>query len=102
MIIEKKNDRTAVVIPAGKIDVTNSNLFKEKLIELYQENFNEIIIDFTNVSALDSSGIGKLLVFYKKLKDRGGTLSIINVKHDNIRHLLDMLCLDKVININWD
>jgi len=102
MQIEKKDERTAVIIPAGKIDVTNSNLFKAKLTELYQEGFNDIIIDFTDVNTLDSSGIGKLLVFYKKLKDRGGTLSIIHVKHANIRHLLDMICLDKVINITLD
>lgn len=102
MIIEKKSKLTAVIIPKRKIDVTNSNLFKEKFTKLYEEGFNDIIIDFTNVNTLDSSGIGKLLVFYKRLKERNGTLSIINVKHENIRHLLDMICLDKVINIVWN
>ncbi|NLX90652.1 MAG: STAS domain-containing protein [Firmicutes bacterium] len=102
MKVEKKDNLTAVVVPAGKIDVTNSNLFKEKLTQLCDEGFKDIIIDFTNVNALDSSGIGKLLVFYKKLKDKGGTLSIINIKHENVRNLLDMICLDKVINIVWN
>lgn len=101
MKIERKNKLTAIIIPAGKIDVTNSNLFKEKLTQTCEEGFKDIIIDFTNVNTLDSSGIGKLLVFYKKLKDKGGTLSIINVKHENVRNLLDMICLDKVINIVW-
>lgn len=102
MEIERKSKQTAVIIPAGKIDVTNSNLFKEKLNQLFEEGIKVIIIDFTNVNALDSSGIGKLLVFYKKLKEKGGTLSIINVKHENVRNLLDMICLDKVINIVWN
>ena len=65
MKIERKNKLTAIIIPAGKIDVTNSNLFKEKLTQTCEEGFKDIIIDFTNVNTLDSSGIGKLLVFYK-------------------------------------
>lgn len=102
MKVVKTEEGQGLIIPEGKIDVTNSHHFKARLAELFDEGVNEITVDFTNVDALDSSGIGKLLVFYKKLKDRGGSLSIINVKHKNIQHLLDMIRLDKVINIDWD
>lgn len=98
MIINKNSDY-ATVIPKGQIDITNSGELKEALLALMDEGFNMITLDFTNVNAIDSSGLGKLLLFQNKLRERQGELQIINVHNDYIRKMFSMIYLYKVIKI---
>ncbi len=95
----KRNGNQAVVIPDGRIDITNSQDLKKKLLDIFDEGFDEIVIDFSNISSIDSSGLGKLLLFHKKLKERGGELRIINVGSDYVKKMFSMIHLNKVINI---
>ena len=95
----KKNENEVIVIPEGKIDFSNSEDFKEKLLDVYEEGYNEIIIDFSNISSIDSSGLGKILLFHKKLKDRNGDLKIRNITSDYVKKMFNMIHLDQVVNI---
>ncbi len=95
----EKNGNQAVVIPDGRIDITNSQDLKKKLLDIFDEGFDEIVIDFGNISSIDSSGLGKLLLFHKKLKERGGELRIVNVSSDYVKKMFSMIHLNKVINI---
>ena len=95
----EKNGNQAVVIPDGRIDITNSQDLKKKLLEIFDDGYDEIVIDFSNISSIDSSGLGKLLLFHKKLKERGGELRIINVGSDYVKKMFSMIHLNKVINI---
>ncbi len=99
MRVEKKSDNLAVIIPNGRIDITNSNELKQKLLDLFDEGCNYITIDFTNVTGIDSSGLGKLLLFQKKLKERDGELKIVNISSDYVKKMFNMIHLYKVINI---
>lgn len=100
MRVEKQGNNTAVVVPDEIIDITNSKELKEHLLTLYEEGVNLITFDFSNVTAIDSSGLGKLLLFQKKLKERDGELRIINVNSEHIRNTFNMIHLYKVINID--
>lgn len=93
-------DKNVVLKPKGRIDVVNSQNLKQELLDLYNEGISEIIIDFSEISSIDSSGLGKLLLFQKKLKERGGQLKIINVTNDYIQNMFKMIHLDKVIKID--
>ena len=95
----EKNGNQAVVIPDGRIDITNSQDLKKKLLDIFDEGFEEIVIDFGNISSIDSSGLGKLLLFHKKLKERGGELRIVNVSSDYVKKMFSMIHLNKVIDI---
>ncbi|OIJ10232.1 anti-anti-sigma factor [Anaerobacillus arseniciselenatis] len=101
MIMEQiKNGNSKVtLIPEGRIDVVNSQNLKQELLNLYNDGVNEIIIDFSKITSIDSSGLGKLLLFQKKLKERGGELRIINVTNDYIQNMFKMIHLNKVIKI---
>ncbi len=95
----KTDDKAVVVIPEGSIDISNSQGLKEKLLELYDEGYNTITIDFTHVNAIDSSGLGKLLLFHKLLKERHGELRVSNVTNENVSRMFRIIQLDKVIKI---
>ena len=56
--------------------------FKEVLTNLIDEGKKEIIIDFSDVAFIGSSGIGKLLLAYKRLDDLGGKIYIISLNKD--------------------
>ena len=98
MQIKKKNNK-AVVTPAGRIDITNSQDLKKELLDIYDEGYEQIVIDFGNITSIDSSGLGKLLLFHKKLKERDGKLRIVNVESDYVKKMFSMIHLNKVIDI---
>ncbi|MCK8824820.1 STAS domain-containing protein [Fuchsiella alkaliacetigena] len=99
MQIKKEEGYKATITPESRIDITNSQDLKEDLLAIYEEGYEEIIIDFTNVDSIDSSGLGKLLLFHKKLKERDGKLRIINVSSDYVKKMFKMIHLNKVIDI---
>ncbi|MEC9490703.1 MAG: STAS domain-containing protein [Halanaerobiales bacterium] len=93
-------DSSKVVIsPQGDIDFSNSQQLKEVLLQVFEQDFKQVILDFSEVESIDSSGLGKLLLFQKKLKEKGGTLIIRNVKSDYIKNMFEMIHLNKVIEI---
>lgn len=88
-----------VISPAGNIDFSNSQELKDELLELFEQDYKKVILDFSEVESIDSSGLGKLLLFHKKLKEKNGTLVIRNVESDYIKNMFEMIHLKKVIEI---
>ena len=99
MQIKRLGGGKVVVMPEGRIDLSNSHLLQEKLQMLCEEGFNIITLDFTQVASIDSSGLGKLLLFQRKLKEQGGEVRIINISSEYIRGMFEMIELGKVIKI---
>lgn len=58
----------------------------------------EVLMDFENVSFMDSAGIGMILGRYKTTKMIGGTFNITNVK-PSLKKVLEMSGILKVIPI---
>ncbi len=101
MEIKKENingDRV-IVSPVGEIDFTNSQELKDSLLDLYEDGYTEITVDFSEVDSIDSSGLGKLLLFHKKLKEKDGKLNIQNIESEYISNMFEMIHLHKVIEI---
>ncbi len=90
-----------IILP-DKIDLTNANAFKRDLQTLYDQGYNLIMLDCSSLTIIDSAGLGSLIMFQKKLKQRGGELKLINVNHSYIRHLFDMIELNRIIKIESD
>ena len=63
---------------AGIIDTQGSEALKRTFEELKIADIKELILDFGKVLYIGSSGVGKLLMFYKKLTTNGGRLRIEN------------------------
>lgn len=59
-----------------------------------------LILDFSTLSFMDSSGIGVVLGRYRALRDRGGSLAVIHM-NEHISRIFHMSGMDKVI-INLD
>jgi len=90
---------TARVIIVGDIDDDGANKLKAKLVELAGQNLTEVIFDFAKVRFIGSTGIGKMLLFYKNLAAKGGRLSVVNMNED-LHTMFSVIKLDKVFNIS--
>jgi len=74
---------------------------KQKLREATGKK--HVILDFSGVDFIDSTGLDMIVMLYKKLKDKGGTLKLENVKSDiyqmfdvsGLRHLVEIHRLEK-------
>jgi len=58
----------------------------------------KVIFDFSNVTFMDSAGIGLLLGRYKNITSLGGSLEVINAT-ETVNKILIMSGVNKIINI---
>ena len=89
----------ARVTPGEKIIIENSGDLKEILINLIDKGARQITIDMGKVKTIDSSGLGKLLLGQKMLKELNGKLIIENITSDYIDKMFRLIHLDKMIDI---
>ena len=89
----------AIVFLSGSIDIPGAESLKKSLTQILEnEEAKEVSIDFEGVNFIGSSGIGKLLLFYKNFTSKGGRVRIINLNKE-ITALFKAIKLDKLFNI---
>ncbi|MFW5795040.1 MAG: STAS domain-containing protein [Bacillota bacterium] len=86
----------------GKIIFENSNQVKEKVKEIIKEKeFNNLIIDLSSTSYLDSSGIGVILSLFKFMRDNDGKLILVN-PNQKVNRVFEMTKLKQILDIYND
>ena len=95
MTVESNETLMAV---SGSVDIPGAERLKKSLTKVLESESKEITIDFEEVNFIGSSGIGKLLLFYKNFTAKGGRIKIINLNKE-ITMLFKAIKLDKLFNI---
>jgi len=95
MTVEGKETLMAV---SGSVDIPGAERLKKSLTKVLESESKETTIDFEEVNFIGSSGIGKLLLFYKNFTAKGGRIKIINLNKE-ITMLFKAIKLDKLFNI---
>ncbi|NPV37825.1 MAG: STAS domain-containing protein [Brevinematales bacterium] len=80
--LSEYNGKTLLKIKENLVTDPDAREFKEVLTNLIDSGKKEIIIDFTDMVFIGSSGIGKLLLAYKRLDDMGGKLYVTDLNKD--------------------
>jgi anti-sigma B factor antagonist len=80
--ISEFKGKTLLKIRENLVTDPDAREFKEVLTNLIDGGKKEIIIDFSDMVFIGSSGIGKLLLAYKRLTDIGGKLYITGLNKD--------------------
>ena len=57
----------------------------------------QLILDFSGLTFMDSSGIGVILGRYRVLRERGGSMGVIHM-NDHISRIFHMSGMDRVIH----
>ncbi|MCB2226401.1 MAG: STAS domain-containing protein [Desulfarculaceae bacterium] len=93
-----QDDKARIEI-AGNIDERGAEEMKRRFLDLDLSSLNEIILDFSGVTFIGSSGIGKLLLLYKNLVPHGGEVRIDNLSKD-IYTMFKVVKLDKIFKLS--
>ena len=91
---------TLVVKMNGEIDHHTAPEIKEKVErELAVKNIVNIVMDFDEVTFMDSSGIGMIVGRYKQIAAHGGKMMLIRVK-PQVDRVLEVSGIKKLIECN--
>jgi anti-anti-sigma factor len=91
------NKATIKVI--GMITTENAYMFQEKLDEVKKSKANLLELDFSSCRIICSTGIGKLMVFYKDFTSIDGKVEIISCS-TTVYELFTTIKLNQIINIS--
>ncbi len=91
-VVEKNN--YAIVKFKGEIDVATSIQVRDVLKGLIDKGKVNIIIDFSDVTFIDSSGLGVIVVAYRSVKEKGGSIKFANV-NQRVKKLFEITRTEK-------
>ena len=81
----------------GELDHFCAQSVRRELDSLLRdESIRCLILDFSTLTFMDSSGIGVILGRYRLMRDRGGTVAVIHM-NQHIARIFHMSGMDRVI-----
>ncbi len=81
MKIEKEGKEGAVVVRiAGRIDTTGSSEVSDAMKEIIESGEKKIVVNFSQVEYISSSGLRVFISALKQLKNTGGSLILCELK----------------------
>ncbi len=101
LTIERKQIAPGIVSLelAGRIILGNNSRDVElKLAEILKENIRKIIFDLKDITMLDSTGVGIIVVSQAKIKKEGGELRIAGAT-GVVDEILKMTSVDKLVHV---
>ncbi|MEN8223494.1 MAG: STAS domain-containing protein [Acidobacteriota bacterium] len=95
-ISKRKSGNITLLDLEGELLMGDTSIyFRETLDSLIKEGEKDIIINFKNLKAIDSTGLGELAKSYTTAKKNGGIVKLINISEK----LMDLLFLTKLITV---
>lgn len=92
------NPVVEVVRPSGILDGTKAGQFRQEISNLVESNVDIVLIDFQDVTFMDSSGLGALVLALKTVRAAGGKLFVCSV-NEQIKMLFELTSMDRVFEI---
>ena len=103
MIVEKRRiDNCTLLSVEGVIKLGESAQFFARALErALEEEDGNVLVDFSGINYIDSTGIGELVGYLGRFKDEGRKLILVSPS-DRIRRLLAISQLDRLFTIHDD
>src|SRR5881397_4268764 len=93
-----QRDGVAVLTLRGEIDVYTAPRMRQAIVDLVDAGSRNIVIDMEKVDFLDSTGLGVLVEGLKRVRTRGGDLSLV-VTQDKIVKIFEITGLNKAFSL---
>jgi len=98
MKTELVNDVLIVILDGYHLDESNVRQLKTD-IKATIKNHNKLLLDLTNLTFIDSSGLGGILSILRNMKEQGGDLKICNAS-SSIQSVFELIRLPRLIDIH--
>lgn len=102
MIHITKHDGGIVVVRPGveRLTAINAKTFKDEVVALIDDGATHLVIDFAEVTFLDSSGLGALTGVLKKIGHRGDVF--VCALNADVSQMFRICRMDRVFKIHRD
>ncbi len=95
---ESSDNNSCVVSVKGEIDIYSAPGFKESLSQSINDAKQDIILECSDLTYIDSMGLGILVGVLKRVRENGHNMIIRNPRN-TVRKLFKITGLDKVFII---
>ena len=83
-----------VVQVSGEIDHWHAPEFEQRINKLIDNGHNEVVVDFSDLSYIDSGGVSVLFLELQKIRDLKGKLTVVT-ENKNIIKILSLVQMNK-------
>ncbi len=97
-ILEEREGTTLVLLPIARLDSSNARSFENVVIDHVESGEDQIVVDFSRLVFISSSGMRVLLIAAKKLHAKKGKLVLCSMQ-DSIREIFSISGFDQIIPI---
>lgn len=97
-ILESKLGDVTVVAPKGHLDTVSSSPLEDRLRTLIDGGVRQMLLDFTELDYINSSGLKVVLITAKHLDAVGGKLVLCGLSA-NVRMIFEMIGFSRILNI---
>lgn len=87
-----------ILKPNGILDGTKASQFRQDIVALVEKGAKIILIDFQDVTFMDSSGLGALVLALKGVRATGSKLFVCSI-NEQIKILFELTSMDRVFEI---
>ena len=99
ILTHRQQQGVTIINPEGKITLGDGDQeLGEAVRGVLEEGCRKVIINFSKVSYLDSSGVGELVGCYTSIKNKGGELRVCGM-NSRIYNLITMTSLHSVFDV---
>jgi len=96
--IDKKDKYSLFKLEDDKLNTLNAPKLKSELVVLNASGTKNIILDLSDVSFVDSSGLSAILIGNRLCKNVSGTFAVTRL-NDYVAKLIKISQLDSILNI---
>ena len=98
MIIKTENRSDVIIVGlTGVLEVSLQQTLKDKLIQIAREQ-NDLVLNFAEVSFIDSSCLGALVSLAKTLREKKGDMKLVCLNED-VQSIFQITRLDRIFEI---
>ncbi|HDP25273.1 MAG TPA: anti-sigma factor antagonist [Deltaproteobacteria bacterium] len=98
-VLVYNRDDTLIVKVTGPVDTNEAELLRNELYKIIKQKPHKVVMDLSLVPTMGSSGIGKILIFFKGLNSMGSHFEIKGI-HKNLYGVFKAVKLDKLFSIS--
>src|SRR5919197_929811 len=92
------DEERCIVAVVGEVDLFTAPRLKAAINDAMEDGHIRIVVDLSETTFLDSTGIGILIGTFKRLRSRDGRLTLVNT-HPHIAKTFDLTGLDQLFTI---
>ncbi|MBP2025558.1 STAS domain-containing protein [Peptoniphilus stercorisuis] len=99
--IEYENKDEIIIYPKGELDVFTTPELKKEVLDIYNKDKKDIVIDGTGLEYVDSTGLGALMYILNEIKKDEHIIYIQNMK-PTIKKLFTITKLDQIFKMRGE